>query len=137
MSRDTNLSTDEAGYEIFAAEGDRRIVSTQYTERTFLMARRFIKHAMEHPVGAMEDVLAWYYLPKLSSDEPNRPYLVRRAIEEALGMIQHHNRTTPGGRLGEDVACEFVSRLSLGAVVMLRKHITELETVEADLMTKA
>jgi ubiquitin-conjugating enzyme E2 O len=47
-------------------------------------------------------------------------------------MIEHHNRTTAGRNLSEEQAASaFVSRLSLGAVVMLRKHVTALERIES------
>ncbi|RAK98271.1 ubiquitin-conjugating enzyme E2 [Aspergillus ibericus CBS 121593] len=120
---------NEAGYEALAAEGNRRVESSQYTEKTFLMTRKFIKHALEQPVVGMEDVVAWNYLaiPADSSDN-NRPVLLRRAIEAALAMIEHYNSSTSGDGSS---ASAFVSRLSLGAVVMLRKHVTDLEKLEA------
>ncbi|PYI02266.1 ubiquitin-conjugating enzyme [Aspergillus sclerotiicarbonarius CBS 121057] len=120
---------NEAGYEALAAEGDRRVESCQYTEKTFLMTRKFIKHALEHPVAGMEDVVAWNYLVNPADPgDGNRPVLLRRAIEAALAMIEHYNSSTSGdGRS----ASGFVSRLSLGAVVMLRKHVTDLEKLDA------
>lgn len=46
-------------------------------------------------------------------------------------MIEHHNRTPAGAKLSEEhAASAFVSRLSLGAVVMLRKHVNTLEEIE-------
>ncbi|KAL4897280.1 hypothetical protein BDV59DRAFT_87185 [Aspergillus ambiguus] len=123
---------NEAGYEVLAAEDKRRIESRQYTERTFLTTRLFIQHALEHPVKGMEDVLAWHYLPSKTSDgSESAPRLLRRAIEEGLGMIEHHNRTSSEEDVdGNDMASGFVPRLSLGAVVMLRKHIRTLEKIE-------
>ncbi|PWY80350.1 hypothetical protein BO94DRAFT_157352 [Aspergillus sclerotioniger CBS 115572] len=120
---------NEAGYEALAAEGDRRVESTQYTEKTFLMTRKFIKHVLEHPVAGMEDVVAWNYLPNPADPgNGNRPIVLRRAIEAALAMIEHYNSSTSGDA---GSASAFVSRLSLGAVVMLRKHVTDLEKIEA------
>ncbi|PWY92059.1 ubiquitin-conjugating enzyme [Aspergillus heteromorphus CBS 117.55] len=128
---------NEAGYEAFAAEGDRRVESTQYTERTFLMTRKFIKHALEHPIPGLEDVLTWNYLPNpADSSDGSRPWLLRRAIEAALRMIEHYNNNS-GGDGDDSRASAFVSRLSLGAVVMLRKHITDLEKMEASLTSQA
>ncbi|KAF5866349.1 hypothetical protein ETB97_012515 [Aspergillus alliaceus] len=126
---------NEAGYEALAADDDRRIESTQYTEKAFLLTRRFIQHALENYIAGLEDVLAWHYLAdprQQQADLCNRPRLLRRAINEALGMIEHHNSTPAGEKLSEErAASAFVSRLSLGAVVMLRKHITALERIES------
>ncbi|KAE8356515.1 hypothetical protein BDV28DRAFT_126770 [Aspergillus coremiiformis] len=127
---------NEAGYEALATQDNRRIESTQYTEKAFLLTRSFIQHALENPIAGLEDVLAWYYLPEprqqQDSDRCNRPRLLRRAIDEALGMIEHHNRTPAGDKLSEEQAASaFVSRLSLGAVVILRKHISALERIES------
>ncbi|KAG2419686.1 hypothetical protein HFD88_004482 [Aspergillus terreus] len=124
---------NEAGYDALAAEDKKRIESHQYTEKTFLVTRRFIQHALEHPVKGMEDVLAWHYLPVgAPGDDKKSPRLLRRTIEDALSMIEHHNRTSAGEEEGEDdVASGFVSRLSLGAIVMLRKHIRALEDIES------
>ncbi|RMZ47395.1 hypothetical protein AFCA_007528 [Aspergillus flavus] len=125
---------NEAGYETLAAEEDRRVESTQYTEKAFLLTRKFIQHALENPIAGLEDVLAWHYFAgpqQEHNDTCIRPRLLRRAIDEALSMIEHHNRTPAGGKLSEEhAASAFVSRLSLGAVVMLRKHITTLEKIE-------
>ncbi|KAB8259173.1 hypothetical protein BDV32DRAFT_124645 [Aspergillus pseudonomiae] len=125
---------NEAGYETLAAEEDRRVESTQYTEKAFLITRTFIQHALESPIAGLEDVLAWHYFAEPrqgQNDTCIRPRLLRRAIDEALSMIEHHNRTPAGEKLSEEhAASAFVSRLSLGAVVMLRKHINTLEKIE-------
>lgn len=123
--------SDEAGYEAFASEGDSRVESTQYTEKAFVMTRSFIKRALERPVPDFEDVLAWHYLPGTAANEgPNRPELLMRAITEARNMIDHYNSTYGTGD-GETAspASSFVARLSLGAIVMLRKHISALEGI--------
>ncbi|KAF7586642.1 hypothetical protein BBP40_008533 [Aspergillus hancockii] len=125
---------NEAGYEALAAGDHKNVESTQYTEKTFLLTRKFIQHALENPIAGLEDVLAWHYLadPRQEENTCNRPRLLRRAIDEALYMIEHHNRTSAGKKLSEEhAASAFVSRLSLGAVVMLRKHVTALEQIES------
>lgn len=123
-----NRVPDEAGYEVFAAEGGRRVESDKYTEKTFLTTRRYIKYALDHQVSGMEDIVDWNYLPsRLNSEDCSRPLLLRRAIDTALAMIEHEGHTSSGE---ERSASAFVSRLSLGAVVMLRKYITELEALE-------
>lgn len=123
--------TDEAGFEELAAESDKKLESGQYTERTFLLSRTFIKHALRNPVAGFEDVLAWNYLARPAGDNEERPQLLRVAIDSALAMIEHHNNT-PGKADEGTQASAFVSRLSLGAVVMLRKHVAALEEIDSD-----
>lgn len=126
------LSTDEAGYEAFAEEGDKQLESAQYTEKAFFMTRKFIYRALEDRVAGMDDVLNWHYLPGTRQEGEMRPRLLRRAIDSALEMIDHHNRTTGDEELnGTNAASPYIARLSLGAVVMLRKNIAALESIEA------
>jgi ubiquitin-conjugating enzyme E2 O len=98
-----------------------------------LTTRIFIKHALQHPIAGLEDVLTWNYLKFGQGDDASsRPHLLRQAIDSAVGMIEHHNNTSATDKLGEEnAAAQFVSRLSLGAVVMLRKHVTDLENIES------
>ncbi|KAL4870933.1 hypothetical protein BDV12DRAFT_194845 [Aspergillus spectabilis] len=117
---------NEAGYEALAVEDSRPIESSQYTEKAFVMARRFILHALETPIRGLEDALIWHYLPDSSSV---RPGLLRKAIQDARRMIEHHDRTSTQGDQ-ESQASSFCSRLSLGAVVVLQKHVTALEKLE-------
>ncbi|KAL1969607.1 hypothetical protein VTN77DRAFT_8160 [Rasamsonia byssochlamydoides] len=123
---------NEAGFEAFASEGDSRVESTQYTEKAFVMTRTFIKRALEKPVLDFEDILAWHYLPgPVAEGESARPELLKKAISEARRMIDHYNSTFEKGSSGEQTspASPFVARLSLGAVVMLRKHLSALEKI--------
>ncbi|KAL5000292.1 hypothetical protein BDV10DRAFT_163138 [Aspergillus recurvatus] len=122
---------NEAGYESLAAEGSRVIESSRYTEKVFLMTRRFILHALEHPVRGLEDVLIWNYVPGPPS---TRPQLLRKAIQDAKEMIEHHDRTSESDQSSQ--ASAFCSRLSLGAVVMLRKLVSTFEKLETDLKTQ-
>ncbi|KAF7180137.1 hypothetical protein CNMCM7691_009304 [Aspergillus felis] len=124
---------NEAGYDVLAVDDNRRVESSQYTEKAFLTTRIFIKHALQRPVAGLEDVLTWNYLESGQGDDASsRPHLLRRALNSAVGMIEHHNNTSATDKLGEEnAAAPFVSRLSLGAVVMLRKHVTDLENIES------
>ncbi|EAW09863.1 putative ubiquitin-conjugating enzyme [Aspergillus clavatus NRRL 1] len=116
---------NEAGYEMLAADDNRHVESVQYTEKAYLTARNFIKHAIEHSVAGLEDVVTWNYLAGLGQedDKSSYPRLLRRAIDSALELIEHHNNTSAEDKLDEGhAAAPFVSRLSLGAVVMLRRQ---------------
>jgi ubiquitin-conjugating enzyme E2 O len=123
---------DEAGFEAFASEGDSRVEATQYTEKAFVMTRSFIKYALENPISSFQDVLVWHYLPGPErGDKSQRPELLKRVISEGNSMIDHYNSTSNVAITKENAASPFVSRLSLGAVVMLRKHITTLQKILA------
>ncbi|KAL2834929.1 hypothetical protein BDW59DRAFT_1214 [Aspergillus cavernicola] len=119
---------NEAGYEVLAADGSRSVDSFQYSEKTFLMTRKFILHALNHSVRGLEDVLTWHYLPDSSS---TRPQLLRRAIHEALEMIEHHSCSSSGQSDQEPKPSTFLSHLSLGAVVMLKRHVAAFEELES------
>ncbi|KAI9043677.1 ubiquitin-conjugating enzyme [Aspergillus affinis] len=102
---------NEAGYEAFAEGGNKILEFAQYTEKAFLMTRKFIQHALQHPVAGMENVIAWHYFPASTPQDGDnvRPRLLCRAIEEGLKMIQHHNRTRPSDGLDEtNVASAFI-----------------------------
>lgn len=57
---------NEAGFEGYEDmkpdQGGYRIAGLQYAEKAFVMARGFVRHACERPVGGLEDVVAWIYL---------------------------------------------------------------------------
>ncbi|KAL4957246.1 hypothetical protein BDW69DRAFT_156727 [Aspergillus filifer] len=127
---------NEAGSaEASTANVGERINSAKYSEKAFLMTRKFILYALEHPVSGLEDILIWHYLPPSPSPGPDpgsdsstpRPDLLRKSLQHALSMIAHHEQTA--FREDEDIprASEFCERLSLGAVVLLRKHVSALE----------
>ncbi|KAI9371857.1 hypothetical protein BJX61DRAFT_484499 [Aspergillus egyptiacus] len=125
---------NEAGYEALAAEDSRRVEASQYSERAFLMTRNFILHALNHGVSGLEDILAWNYLPASPSI---RPQLLRRAIQGALAKIEHHNRTSSEQSDQGPSPSMPSSRLSLGAVAILKRHIADLETVESQIVTQS
>ena len=139
----SQYSLDEAGFEDFTTEGSSRIESVQYTEKAFVMARGFVKHALKNSVPGFDDVLAFLYFPPppITSSEASvskpaeapqqqRPDLLRKVIERAKGMMKHHESTTNGDLdMNGSEASAFLSRLSRGAIVMLRKHVRALEEI--------
>lgn len=70
---------NEAGFEGYEDmkpdQGGYRTAALQYAEKAFVMARGFVRHACERPVGGMEDVIAWLYLnhQELQALTPARP----------------------------------------------------------------
>ncbi|KAL4931154.1 ubiquitin-conjugating enzyme E2 [Aspergillus undulatus] len=116
---------NEVGYQTLATKDARHVESAKYTEKVFLMTRGFIIHALEHPVCGLGGVLAWHYLPGADSTSV-RPHLLRKVIQKAQDMIEHHHRTSVE-QTSHEPAPVFCSRLSLGAVVMLQKHVGAFE----------
>ncbi|KAJ9663228.1 hypothetical protein H2198_000989 [Neophaeococcomyces mojaviensis] len=53
---------NEAGFEGYEETGQYKREALQYTEKAFVMARNFVKHALTSPIAGLEDVLAWLYL---------------------------------------------------------------------------
>jgi ubiquitin-conjugating enzyme E2 O len=96
------------------------------------VTRRFILQALQNSIRGLTDVLSWHYLPDSSS---NRPQLLNRVIKEAVQMIQHSNGTSPDGNCQKPMASEFLPRLSLGAVVMLKRHVSALQKLELDIQS--
>ena len=54
---------NEAGFEEYANETGYENESAQYSEKAYVMARGFVKHALIQPPVGLEDVLAWTYFP--------------------------------------------------------------------------
>ncbi|ETN36566.1 uncharacterized protein HMPREF1541_08844 [Cyphellophora europaea CBS 101466] len=60
---------NEAGFEGYEQEGGYRLEAAQYAEKAFVMARGFVRHALERPPRGVEDVLAWLFLPDEAKQE--------------------------------------------------------------------
>ena len=135
---------NEAGFEDEEAGGGYVNESAQYSERAFVMARRFVRFALTRPPVGVEDILAWLYLPSLDDEgglkDMNDECLLVKVIARAQTLIKSSEalRSTEGGHsnadikimdgLGstEDKTKAFLRPLSKGAVVMLRRQLQEL-----------
>ncbi|PYH42354.1 ubiquitin-conjugating enzyme E2, partial [Aspergillus saccharolyticus JOP 1030-1] len=121
---------NEPGFERLAMDDDERVESIQYTERVFILTRKFILRALERGVSGFDDVLVWLYLPALAAaDEMNRPDLLRKVIADARSMIKHQACTAEPDAHREK-ASAYLSRLSLGAALMLDKYVSDLLIVQ-------
>ncbi|RMZ84016.1 hypothetical protein DV737_g1364, partial [Chaetothyriales sp. CBS 132003] len=137
---------NEAGLEDFASEPNSgyETESDQYNEKAYVMARRFVKHALTQPPAGVEDVVAWLYfqpdtgVPGLLQDVLNRGRGILNASKEAK---DHANAAASGGGRGGDTqhlkqlldgagrisfAEGFLRPLSRGAIVMLTRLLNEL-----------
>ncbi|RMZ89328.1 hypothetical protein DV736_g3449, partial [Chaetothyriales sp. CBS 134916] len=140
---------NEAGLEDFADEANSgyEAESDQYNEKAYVMARRFVKHALTQPPAGIENVVAWLYfqpgaeVPGLLQDILNRGRAILSASKEERdhanaaaangggggggGDTQHLRQLFDGaGRVSFTDA--FLRPLSRGAIVMLTRLLNEL-----------
>ena len=119
---------NEAGFDALVGTEESQVTSAQYTERALVMSKGFVRHALQQPVGGLEDVLSWLYLP----GHGERPLLLQKVIEDSKGIVRvsetklGEGAQATGGRSG-NTSSEGVPRVSAGALVLLRKHILALE----------
>ena len=118
---------NEAGFDALVGTEESRITSAQYSERALVMAKGFVRHALLHPVGGFEDVVEWMFLP----GPGERPQLLKRILEASRETVRRSE--VKAGRDVEAVvdpglsSPEGVTRVSSGALVLLRKHVLALE----------
>lgn len=131
---------NEAGFESLEKQGEYKTEARLYSEKVFVMSRGFVKHALARGVAGFNDVLAWNYFPSTeiseSSKDTVRPEMLSKVINRANGLISHaqQNEATfdAAGLVdgsGQPSREAFLTKLSRGAVVMLRKHIAALDDV--------
>lgn len=124
----TTNPTDEAGFDVLVGTEESRVPSIHYTERAYVMAKGFIIHALQRPVGGLEDVITWLYLC------PDGPQLLRQVIAESeavnnggVGMEAHGPDGTPSSTVLEPTS--HMMSLTSGALKMLRKHVLVLKDI--------
>ncbi|RMZ79795.1 hypothetical protein DV738_g3222, partial [Chaetothyriales sp. CBS 135597] len=129
---------NEAGLEDFANEPNSgyETESVQYNEKAYVMARRFVKHALTHTPAGIEDILAWLYFPPGEGDTPGllQDVLSRgRAIISASKQARGHdsaaqllNQSLLDGAGRPSPIEGFLQPLSRGAIVMLTRLLNEL-----------
>lgn len=120
--------TDEAGFEVLIGTEESRVPSIYYTERAYVMAKGFIIHALQRPVGGLEDVITWLYLSTTG------PQLLRQVIAESEAVDNGGAVTEtqgPGGGSTSTVleSSSHMSPLSSGALKMLRRHVLVLKDI--------
>ena len=138
---------NEAGFEAYGEEKIYTLESQQYSEKAFVLARGFVKHALTNPVKGLEDVLTWTYLPSAEPSSPignNRGLLAKvvqrgKLIIDRSAVLRNDEKALVNGA-GEtgDSTEAFLKPLSKGAVAMLSKTINALEelaTMTDDAMT--
>lgn len=129
----TTYLTDEAGFDVLVGTEESRIPSIHYTERAYVMAKGFIIHALQRPVGGLEDVITWLYL------FPGGPQLLRQVIAESEavdngGVVTETQEL--GGSSNSTVPKPSTRMMPLtsGALKMLRKHVLVLKDISHNKM---
>lgn len=118
---------NEAGFDALVGSDESRVTSAQYSERALVMAKGFVRHALRHPVGGLEVVVDWLYLP----GPGERPQLLKKILETSREIVRRSE--AKDDMSGEAVvrpalaSSEEVTRVSSGALVLLRKHVLALE----------
>lgn len=140
---------NEAGYEGYAETQQYTRESLQYSEKAYVSARNFVKHALSSPPAGVEDVLAWLYLPKVASVDSEAEAesgLLKKITDRGAGLIarseelrgpskqlggdnDEDDRLLSGGGDSFDPTKVFLKPLSMGAIVMLRKSVNLLTTL--------
>jgi ubiquitin-conjugating enzyme E2 O len=104
---------NEAGFEVRAGLADATVPSALYSERTYFRSRAFITHALTNEIGGVDDVIRWLY----ANQELGAPRLLDRAIAAAKEVLESGDAVKRGG----------LSRISRGALVMLKRELMGLE----------
>lgn len=95
-----------------------------YTERAYVMARGFVKHALQSPVDGLDDVLRWLY----HSDADGAPHLLKEVVDEARETMRRSENKISTVETLESVSEEDrPRRVSAGALRLLRNSIDILE----------
>ncbi|KAH7551859.1 hypothetical protein BM1_09493 [Bipolaris maydis] len=108
---------NEAGYDVHRSAPETKLSSALYTERAYFRARAFIHHALTHDVEPFKQELEYLYL----SQDDGAPKLLDKAITAAKDIVE---RSTDANEEGER---DGLRKISLGALVMLKRQIEKLE----------
>jgi ubiquitin-conjugating enzyme E2 O len=111
---------NEAGYDVHRSAPETKLSSALYTERAYFRARAFIHHALTHEVAPFKDELHYLY----RSQEDSAPRLLDKAIEAAKDIV---DRSADGSEEGER---DGLRKISLGALVMLKRQVEKLEALK-------
>ncbi|KAI9714979.1 MAG: hypothetical protein M1812_006292 [Candelaria pacifica] len=117
---------NEAGFDILIGSEESRLNAAQYSERAYVLARGFLKHALYLPSNGFEDVIRWLYHP----DVVEGRHLLKDVINEAKETIRRsENKTTNTEVTGILDVEEKPRRVSAGALRLLRTNIQALENM--------
>ncbi|KAF1833662.1 hypothetical protein BDW02DRAFT_569865 [Decorospora gaudefroyi] len=112
---------NEAGYDVHRLAPETKLSSALYTERAYFRARAFITHALTNDVAPFQEALEYLY----RSQADGAPRLLDKAIEAAKDIVE---QSADGKEEGQR---DGLRKISLGALVMLKRQIEKLEALKA------
>ncbi|KAL9593798.1 MAG: hypothetical protein Q9219_007377 [cf. Caloplaca sp. 3 TL-2023] len=117
---------NEAGYEMLQGTAHSKPTSALYSEKAFMLSRRFVVKAIESLPDGFEDTVLWLYMPS-----PDGPHLLRTIAEDCQIFLQDDPSSN-----AEEVQRELLNKyhitspkLSLGVLVLLRKLMPHLRAL--------
>jgi ubiquitin-conjugating enzyme E2 O len=113
---------NEAGYDVHRQAPETKLSSALYTERAYFRARAFIVRALTSEVDPFAEEIKYLYLSK--SD--GAPRLLDLAIAASVAILERSEMAEDGAER------DGLRRISLGAVVMLRRQVAKLEALQAE-----
>lgn len=122
---------NEAGFEEYKDDKGYENESAQYSEKAYVMARGFVKHALTQPPGGLEEILAWNYLAPGESESMFKEVLDRgrqliSTSVEARKLPERESQVILLDGAGHTGSEAFLRPLSRGAMVMLDRLLNEL-----------
>ncbi|KAI5798054.1 hypothetical protein DFH27DRAFT_98376 [Peziza echinospora] len=126
---------NEAGFGIYVNTEEAILNSLLYSEKAYILARGFIKRVLTRPVAGFEDEIRWLYLPECESR--GGLGLLRKVVAGMKEVVARSVARREGAESGqgenvlatEVIGAEGVGRVSAGALVLLRRHLTSLEGI--------
>ena len=115
----TILEQDEAGFESLVGSEETLLPSRIYSEKALCMSKGFIAYALVHELGAVSPITNWLYL------DPTGPKLLKTVVEESNALLRRERSNSVLSTAASSVAES--DRLSAGAEVLLKRHLTVLE----------
>ncbi|KAL8710907.1 MAG: hypothetical protein Q9225_007204 [Loekoesia sp. 1 TL-2023] len=123
------IIADEAGYEALQGTAQSKPTSALYSEKAFVLSRRFIAKAIESPPVGFADIVRWLYLPS-----PNGPSLLQNAIEDCRQLLQDDSLSNlkEASQHRQQLLDKYhitSPKLSQGVLVLLQKMMPSLENM--------
>ncbi|KAL8755102.1 MAG: hypothetical protein Q9184_004897 [Pyrenodesmia sp. 2 TL-2023] len=120
---------NEAGFEALQGTEKSKHTSALYSEKAFVLSRHFVAHAIETLPEGVDEIIQWLYLPS-----SNGPCMLQSVVGDCnmfleVGSLASSEQTSPSLQQYLDKYYIPLSRLSQGALVLLRKMMPNLESL--------
>ncbi|KAL8925540.1 MAG: hypothetical protein Q9208_003431 [Pyrenodesmia sp. 3 TL-2023] len=120
---------NEAGFEALQGTENSKHTSALYSEKAFVLSRRFVAHAIETLPAGFDDIIRWLYLPS-----SNGPCMLQTIIGDCnmffqVGSLASSEQASESLQKYLDKYYIPLTRLSQGALVLLRKIVPKLESL--------